>query len=347
MISVKHVSKFYSADQGDLLALDDISFEVAAGEIFGVIGRSGAGKSTLLRCLNLLEQPSSGDVLINGKPLTQMNSQQLLIARRQIGMVFQHFNLLSTKTVFDNVALPLKLAKKEQADIKAKVADMLALVGLEDKAASYPSQLSGGQKQRVAIARALVTEPTVLLCDEMTSALDPETTSAILQLVKDIQSKLNLSIVMITHEMDVIKQVADKVMVLEHGRMLEQGAVIDIFKRPQHAVTQSLIRSTLKLDLPDCLANKMIAKPQLGWHPIVRMTFVGQVAEEPIVSELTQRFGVKVNILQANLELLQGEMLGMMVVSLVTSDAKALDNALSYLELQHVDSEVIGYLDEV
>lgn len=243
MIRLSEIHKTYPARRGSPahVALRGINLDVAAGEIVGVIGRSGAGKSTLIRCINLLEVPTSGAVIVNGVDVTALSKRDLPLFRRQLGMVFQHFNLLSSRTVYDNIALPLELAGASKADIAAAVDPLLPLVGLEDKRDRYPAELSGGQKQRVGIARALSSNPKVVLCDEVTSALDPETTRQILSLLRDINKRLGLTMVVITHEMAVVKQLCDRVAVMDGGQIVEEGSVDAIFSDPKHATTQSLL----------------------------------------------------------------------------------------------------------
>jgi len=243
MIELKNINKIYITKSGAHHALKNINLHVAPGEIVGVIGKSGAGKSTLIRCVNLLERPTSGSVRVNNVELTTLNPQQLRQARHQIGMIFQHFNLLSTRTVFENVAFPLQLLKQPKNEIDQTVSLLLEKVGLSDRCDAYPSQLSGGQKQRVAIARALATKPQVLLCDEMTSALDSETTEDILKLIRGINQELGLSILCITHEMSVIKAITDRVAVIDYGEIVECAGVVDLFKSPQTPITKRLIQS--------------------------------------------------------------------------------------------------------
>ena len=248
MIKLSHIEKTYDSPSGPVKALKGIDLEIARGEIFGIIGLSGAGKSTLVRCINMLERPTAGQVFVDGKELTKLTSSELREARKDIGMIFQHFNLLSSATVYENIAFPLKLAGVSAAKIEEKVRPLLKLVGLESKADQYPSQLSGGQKQRVGIARALASEPKVLLCDEATSALDPQTTKAILELIRDINRKLQLTVVVITHEMQVVKDICDKVAVIDKGVIAEQGSVIDIFTNPQQPITKEFISVLLSND---------------------------------------------------------------------------------------------------
>ncbi len=344
MIEIKQLSKVFPSKNGPFTALTDINLTVKPGEIFGVIGKSGAGKSSLIRCVNLLEKPSSGSVCIDGVDLTQASPEQLRAIRRQIGMIFQHFNLLSHRNVLDNVALPLELIGKDKKTIRSQILPLLELVGLAEKYNSYPSQLSGGQKQRVAIARALATQPKVLLCDEMTSALDPETTRSILELIQNINQQLNLSILLITHEMNVIKSIVDQVAVLDHGRIIEQSDVFSLFTQPQTAITRSFIRLTLPLDLPVALMHQVQDLPFPGCAHIWRVAFSGPVAAEPVISELVQRTRVHINILQANLELIRHQHLGMMIMA-VKGEPQELSTAKAYLQGRGLHIEVIGYVD--
>jgi D-methionine transport system ATP-binding protein len=306
-----------------------VSLTVAQGEIFGVIGRSGAGKSTLIRCINLLERPSEGSVHVGGRDLTGLSNAELRVARRDIGMIFQHFNLLSSRTVFDNVALPLELRGESKAGIRAKVAPLLELVGLSDKADKYPAQLSGGQKQRVGIARALATDPKVLLCDEATSALDPETTEQILKLIKDIRDRLNLTVVLITHEMAVVKEIADRVAVMELGRIIEQGETFEVFTRPQHPTTRSFVADLIGFDLPPALQKRLAAQPGGNSH-LWRILFTGPHADEPVIAELSRNLGLDLNILHGRIDEIQGRPFGVMVVQARGDEAKLLA-AKSYL----------------
>ena len=257
MIKLDHITQTYKTPEGrEFKALDDVSIEIRPGEIFGIIGRSGAGKSTLVRCINLLNRPSEGTVTVDGKNLTELSEDELRESRRSIGMIFQHFNLLSSRTVYDNVALPLELIGTPKDAIREKVEPLLKLVGLTEHAHKYPSQLSGGQKQRVGIARALTNDPKVLLSDEATSALDPETTVATLALLKRINKELGLTIVMITHEMQVVKQICERVVVMNYGKIVEQGNVVDIFMSPQHETTKALIGNVMARDMPASILDR-------------------------------------------------------------------------------------------
>jgi D-methionine transport system ATP-binding protein len=283
-------------------AIDGVSFEVKRGEIVGVIGRSGAGKSTLIRCLNGLEKPDSGRVEVLGEDIAPLAERDLRRVRLRVGMIFQHFNLLSSKTVADNIALPLKIAGRSPNERRDRVRALLWLVGLEDKAEAYPAQLSGGQKQRVGIARALAADPAILLSDEATSALDPETTASILALLRDINRKLGLTIVLITHEMSVVRAIAGRVIVLDHGRVVEEGEAGAVFANPQAALTRRLLTST-RHDAPDSKDREWFASLGQDWAPgletVFRVIFEGELARRPVLAELTSETGALPVILRA------------------------------------------------
>ena len=279
VIQLNDIHKTYQGETGSLEALRGVSVHVREGEIFGVIGKSGAGKSTLIRCINMLERPTRGSVVVDGEELTSMPERQLRESRKKIGMIFQHFNLLSSRTVFDNVAFPLELAGKSAAEIAAAVNPLLELVGLADKKNQYPAQLSGGQKQRVGIARALANNPKVLLCDEATSALDPQTPHSILALLKDINQRFGLTIVIITHEMQVIKEICDRVAVIENGLIIEEGSVVDLFVRPQAPTTKEFIRTIVNHDMPDVFSEIQFSPvPLPGSSLMLRLSFIGDSA---------------------------------------------------------------------
>ncbi|MED4905699.1 methionine ABC transporter ATP-binding protein [Parageobacillus thermoglucosidasius] len=323
MIEIKNVTKIYSTKKKQVVGVDNVSLTIQNGEIFGIIGYSGAGKSTLLRCLNLLERPTSGQVIIDGVDLTALNDKQLRQARLKIGMIFQHFYLVSSKTVFENVAFALKAAKKPKEEIEKRVNELLEMVGLSDKRDAYPSQLSGGQKQRVGIARALANDPTVLLCDEATSALDPSTTKSILALLKKINRELGITIVLITHEMEVVKEICDRVAVMQNGKIIELGTVYDIFTNPKEELTKSFINSVLQFELPDDLLKKRKGT-------IVKIQFKGEIAEEAVVSDMLQTFKVKGNILHGKIEYIQDMPLGIFVMEL-TGDPGEVQRAIDYI----------------
>ena len=301
MIKLDHITQTYKTPEGrEFKALDDVSIEIRPGEIFGIIGRSGAGKSTLVRCINLLNRPSEGTVTVDGKNLTELSEDELRESRRSIGMIFQHFNLLSSRTVYDNVALPLELVGTPKNVIREKVEPLLKLVGLTEHAHKYPSQLSGGQKQRVGIARALTNDPKVLLSDEATSALDPETTVATLALLKRINKELGLTIVMITHEMQVVKQICERVVVMNYGKIVEQGKVVDIFMSPQHETTKALIGNVMARDMPASILDRF--RKARENHPnsdavyLLRLAFSGNEVTRPVISECSRRFNLDFNL---------------------------------------------------
>lgn len=344
MIELQHIDKVYHTASGDLHALKDINLTINEGEIFGIIGLSGAGKSTLVRCINMLEKPTSGKVMVDGQEMTALGEEQLRKARQNIGMIFQHFNLLSSRTVFGNIAFPLEIQGMDKAAIQKKVEPLLDLVGLKERADHYPSQLSGGQKQRVGIARALASDPKVLLCDEATSALDPQTTESILNLLRDINKRLHITIVMITHQMNVVKEICDRVAVIENGEIIEQGSMVDIFTNPQKATTKEFVASIQHNDLPDFVKKLDIHKDyKAGDKALVSLSFIGDSAGEPIVSVLIKEYDTNVNILTANIETLQDTPFGTLLIE-VEGDEDHLKKALDYLHERKVKDEVIGYV---
>lgn len=300
---------------GTVHALQGIDLAIQRGEVFGIIGRSGAGKSSLIRTINRLEQPSSGRVLIDQVDIGSFDEDHLVVLRRRIGMIFQHFNLMSAKTVWQNVELPLKVAGVPQAQRARKVHELLELVGLQDKHKAYPAQLSGGQKQRVGIARALVHDPQILLCDEATSALDPETTQSILGLLREINQRLGLTIVLITHEMAVIRDICDRVVVLEHGRIVEQGPVWQVFGDPQHEVSKTLL-APLQHGLPPELQRRLQPTPASADAALVlRLQFTGSETLEPDLAALFSALGGRVRLLQGGVERIQGHALGQLLLA--------------------------------
>lgn len=345
MIDLSHIEKIYDSPSGPVRAIKDISLHINRGEIYGIIGLSGAGKSTLVRCINLLERPTSGTVTVDGQDITAMSESQLRRARKSIGMIFQHFNLLSSATVYDNVAFPLRLSDTPGEKLDKKVMELLELVGLADKARQYPSQLSGGQKQRVGIARALASEPKILLCDEATSALDPQTTKAILQLIRDINAKLKLTVVVITHEMQVIKDICDKVAVIDKGVIAEQGSVLEVFTNPQKPITKEFISVLLSNDLPVGFREREVRQePFAGSLLLIRLTFIGASANEPVISRLIKNFDLSVGILFGNLDDIKGVPFGRLIISF---DGRQLEiqEALEYVQKQNLKVEVIGYVN--
>lgn len=343
MITFQHVCKNYITPTGPILALSDINLHVNPGEIFGIIGKSGAGKSTLIRCANLLEKPTSGRIIVAGEDLTSLSSEKLRAARRKIGMIFQHFNLLSSRNVFDNVALPLELSGHSRNKIASVILPLLELTGLSDKINHYPSQLSGGQKQRVAIARALASQPSVLLSDEATSALDPETTLSILQLLKNIRDTLNLTILLITHEMSVIKTCSDRVAILEKGQLIEQNEVGEFFTHPKTETAKNFIASSMLQHLPAAIEEHVLKEEQPHTHPVLRLWFLQGTATQPIISELSHQFDFRINILQANVEYIKKHVMGIMMVA-IKGEKLNIQPAINYLKQIGVEVEVIGYV---
>ena len=341
MIKLSNIRKTYD---GSTYALQGINLDIAKGEIYGIIGKSGAGKSTLIRCINMLEAPTAGEVVVDGLNLTKMADNQLRLARKDIGMIFQHFNLLSSATVYENVAFPLKLSGKSAKEIQDKVLPLLELVGLESKKDQYPARLSGGQKQRVGIARALANNPKVLLCDEATSALDPQTTKSILDLLKDINQSLQLTIVLITHEMQVIKEICDKVAVIENGKIIEQGPVIDIFSKPQQETTRDFISAIINHDLPEIFqGTEFSPEPINNGHLVLRISFMGHSTEEPIIAGLIRRFDIDISILYGNVDHIRTTPYGTLLLEL-SGDVEKIQEALSYLQEKQLGIEVIGYV---
>ncbi|QJP93251.1 methionine ABC transporter ATP-binding protein [Pseudomonas fluorescens] len=317
------LGKTYDGKQGPVAALQGIDLAIQRGEVFGIIGRSGAGKSSLIRTINRLEQPTSGRVLIDQVDIGEYDEDRLVALRRRIGMIFQHFNLMSAKTVWQNVELPLKVAGVPKEQREKKVRELLELVGLQAKHKAYPAQLSGGQKQRVGIARALVHDPDILLCDEATSALDPETTQSILGLLREINKRLGLTIVLITHEMAVIREICDRVVVLEHGRIVEQGPVWEVFGNPQHEVSQTLL-APLQHALPEELQSRLQAQPSSSDAAVVlRLQFTGRQQDEPDLAALFAALGGRVKLLQGGVERIQGHALGQLLLAVAGSKLNA------------------------
>lgn len=343
MIQLIDVSKTFISDNTSVYAVKDVNLTINEGEIFGVIGYSGAGKSTLVRCLNLLERPTKGQVLINGVDLLQLKEKELRLYRQKIGMIFQQFNLLASRTVFENVAFPLKYRGISKEKIKEKVLSLLDLVGISDKANAYPSQLSGGQKQRVAIARALATDPSILLCDEATSALDPQTTKSILRLLKDVNRKLGITIVIITHEMSVIKEICHRVAVMEDGNVVELNDVISIFSNPQAQITKDFINSTSNLSRIDELIQEKSDIVQLKpGQRIWRLDFYGSETKEPIISYISKKYNISPSIIFANVEVISDTVIGSIIVLLTISEQLEKD-VIQYLNDKQIRVEVIKY----
>ena len=344
MIKLNNITKIFTLPDKKLTALDNVSLHVPKGQICGVIGASGAGKSTLIRCVNLLERPTHGAVIIDDVDLTQLSDAELVKTRRQIGMIFQHFNLLTSRTVFENVALPLELENKSKAEIQEKTTALLALVGLSDKHNVYPANLSGGQKQRVAIARALASDPKVLLCDEATSALDPATTQSILKLLKEINRTLGITILLITHEMEVVKRICDQVAVIDKGRLIEQGTVSEIFSNPKTELAQEFISSTFHITLPEEYLENLSDTPKHAKsYPIIKFEFTGRSVDAPLLSQASKKFGVELSILTSQIDYAGGVKFGF-TIAVVEGDEDAITQAKVYLMENNVRVEVLGYV---
>lgn len=341
MIELKHINKIYNGFN----ALNDISLTIKDGEICGIIGQSGAGKSTLVHCINMLEPPTSGDVIVNGRNMVTLSKRELREERKKIGMIFQHFNLLSSRTVYENVAFPLELSNVPQGEQKERINDILELVGLADYRNKYPAQLSGGQKQRVGIARAIVSNPSVLLSDEATSALDPETVKSILQLLKDINKKLGITIVMITHQMEVIKEIAQHVAVIEHGKIIEEGSVINLFTNPQTETLKKFVGSVMSSELPAQLSHMNIhpTKEHESDNILISLSFRGDVTNEPIIAQLIKKYNLNVSILYGSIDYIQDISFGRLLI-MISGNLEDLTDALTHLNALPITSEVIGYV---
>lgn len=336
MIQLQSIVKQFESKAGTFNAVDHVDLHVKKGEIHGVIGYSGAGKSTLIRCVNLLERPTSGSVLINGKDLTKASTNELRKTRQKIGMIFQHFNLLKTATVYDNIAIPLKLLGYDKKKVDEQVRKYAEIVGLTDKLSSFPNQLSGGQKQRVAIARALSQEPEILLSDEATSALDPETTDSILDLLLEINEKFGITILLITHEMNVIQKICDYVYVLEKGKVVEHNTAIELFTSPKHPTTRKFLSTISQRHLPEPLISQLNST-----GAVMRLTFIGESTGKPLVAEISSRFNVQPNILTANIIELKNGIVGNIVVH-VNSEPSQTEEIAQYLTSNGVRIEFLG-----
>lgn len=338
MIEFIETSKDYHIKNQVVRALDHINLKINKGDIFGVIGFSGAGKSTLIRTVNLLEVPGEGKVLVDGKDLTTLTKSQLREEKKNIGMIFQHFNLLQSKTVFDNVAMPLTLSGVKKAEIKSRVEEVLSFVGLEEKLNVYVDQLSGGQKQRVGIARALVTHPKILLCDEATSALDPQTTKSILNLLKKVNSEYGITILIITHEMGVIHEICNRVAVMEKGRIIESNNVLEIFSNPQTQTTKNFVQSVVRDEIPGSIYQQLKeANPN---QRIFKLKFIGVDVGQPIVSEVAKKFNVDINVLFGSITELQNIPFGNLIVELIGDIAES-EKAVQYIKNKNVQIEEV------
>ena len=341
MITLQNISKTFIDGGKEVQAVKDVNLTIHGGDIFGIIGFSGAGKSTLVRCINLLERPTSGTVTVDDKEITALSAKELRKARKKIGMIFQHFNLMPSRTIFGNVAYPLKGSGLSKQEIAGKVHNLLDLVGISEKENAYPSQLTGGQKQRVAIASALANDPKILLCDEATSALDPQTTKSILKLLQKVNETLGITIVVITHEMDVVKEICNRVAVMDHGNVVEEGEVFSIFATPQNKVTRDFIKTTSNLQKIEELVEA--GSPVVALKPgelIVRLSYIEKNASEPLISAVTEKFGIILNIIFADVEIVQNAPIGG-TVAIVSGDKDKVEQALTYLKEKNVGVEVI------
>ena len=340
MIEIRNLTKIYTAAEQQILALDDVSLTVKKGEIFGIIGLSGAGKSTLVRCVNMLERPTHGSIFVDGQEITALGNQDLRAARQKIGMIFQHFNLLSSRTVFDNIMFPLEIARVPKSEARQRVQSLLEMVGLTDKADVYPVQLSGGQKQRVGIARALANRPSLLLSDEATSALDPQTTRSILGLLRDINRRLDLTILLITHDMNVIKEVCDRVAVIDNSKIVEIGDVLDVFSNPQTPTSRSFIGTVINREIPEELLHRPNGHSENMATRLVRVSFIGASAGEPIISSMIRQYDVQANILYGNIDRVKDTPFGNLALELMGSP-EMIDSGLAYLRHRGLEIEVL------
>lgn len=341
MIEIKNISKTFHQKKQSFKALNNVSLTIEQGDIVGIIGFSGAGKSTLIRTVNLLEKPDSGEIVINGKDFTKLNSRQLAQERKKIGMIFQHFNLLSSRTVFENIALPLELDHISKTEINKKVNELLKIVGLEDKAHDYPKSLSGGQKQRVAIARALANDPYLLLCDEATSALDPATTQSILQLLRDINQRLGITILLITHEMEVIKTVCNHVAVIDKGQLLIKGTLSEIISNKENPIIKQFLNSSV-MTIPQELNKKLQKEPQAGLFPLVEVELNENISVEELLSIVYDKYKIPYKLLKADVEYLGDSNFGKLLLQLQGEEEKN-QQAIYYFNQNKIQNTVRGY----
>ena len=341
MIRLENVSKTFTDSNKEVHAVNNVSLTINDGDIFGIIGFSGAGKSTLVRCINLLEKPTDGKVFVDDAEITALSGKELRKARKKIGMIFQHFNLMPSRTIFGNVAYPLRGSGLSKEENKENVHNLLELVGISEKENAFPSQLSGGQKQRVAIARALANDPNILLCDEATSALDPQTTKSILKLLQQLNQTLGITVVVITHEMAVVKEICNRVAVMDHGDVVEEGEVFHVFASPKEPLTRSFIKTTSNLQKIEELiaADSPVVATKKG-ELIVRLSYVEKNTSEPLISTVTQKFGIILNIVFADVEIVQNAPIGG-TVAIVSGESSRIDEALQYLRDKNVGVEVI------
>lgn len=353
MITIKDLSKSYATtapkpgsddpSAASQFALNKINIQVKEGEVFGIIGKSGAGKSTLLKCVNLLTKPTSGEILIDGTSCNGLNEKALRQIRLKMGKIFQHFNLLRSRNVAKNISLPLELLGQNKANIKSRVNELLEITDLSAHANKYPSQLSGGQKQRVAIARAIASNPRILLSDEATSALDPTSTRDVLNLLRTINQELNITIFMITHEMDVAREICDRVAVIDNGEVVEQGSVIDIFLKPKHKTTHELIKKTAMLEVPYYIEKLLQSHGKPNANRILRLAYHGEKASQPIISYLISQYRIVINILQGFIETIQEQPMGVMIVE-IRGDDENIEKSIQFFERNGVFVETLGYV---
>lgn len=341
MVKIENISKTFYRKGVPFKALDDVSLEIEEGQIVGIIGSSGAGKSTLIRCVNLLEKPDSGKVLIDGIDLTSLPSKKLATERKKIGMIFQHFNLLSSRTVFENIALPLELDKVDKGKIEKRVSELLQLVDLEEKRDEYPKNLSGGQKQRVAIARALANEPHLLLCDEATSALDPSTTLSILRLLRDINNRLNITILLITHEMDVVKTICDNIAVIDQGKVVANGTLEELLTKNSHPILRKFMQ-TNSLGLPQELHKKLRKTQEKGLYPVIELEFNGTMAVDELLSYIQKNETTAFSTIKSNMETIGNRSYGKLILHVKAEQGK-FDVIASYLNNNQININLRGY----
>ncbi|MBS4912660.1 MAG: ATP-binding cassette domain-containing protein [Veillonella sp.] len=338
MIEFRHIDKEFVIKKQRVQALQDVSLTVQDGDIFGIVGFSGAGKSTLLRMVNALEEPTAGEVLIDGVNINKLSHNELRKVRKGIGMIFQSFNLLNSKTVFDNIAIPLRLNKVAEDVIEKRVKELLEFVNLPDRANAYPTQLSGGQKQRVGIARALATNPSILLCDEATSALDPETTEQILKLLKRINEEFNITILLVTHEINVIQEICNRVAVMEHGRVVETGTILDVFSHPTQDMTKRFVQTVIPERIPDNIVAQL--KTDTRPYELVKLRFLGDMVTKSVIYEVNRKFNVETNIIFASVNQLQDSALGIFILQVV-GNADDVAAAKKYMCDAGLECEVI------
>lgn len=337
MIELKNISKTYYDNGKKVEALKNVNLSFNPGEIVGIIGYSGAGKSTLLRCINLLEPPTTGEVIINGVTLNTLNDKELREIRKKIGMIFQHFNLMKSRTISKNISYPLKGSNLSKKEIDLRVEELLELVNLKEKKENYPSQLSGGQKQRVGIARALANKPDIILCDEATSALDPETTISILKLLKKVNQELGVTIILITHQMEVIKEICDRVIVMEDGEIKEQGDIVEVFSRPKADITKKFLSTIFNSKkISEYLENL----PSKSDEHFIKLSYIGENAEEAYISKISRELDIDASILFGNIEIIKGTSIGNLIVKFEGSEEKV-SNAINYLNQNNIDTEVL------